>query len=349
VCKVAPIPGQTKVWQYITLIKNIFLVDCPGIVYPSGDTETQLVLKGVVRIENIGDAVDHISEVTRLVKREYLDKSYSTSDWADHIEFLTQFAKRSGKLLKGGEPDINTAAKMILMDWQRGRIPFYMCPPEFDRVKPEEDENKKFKVNQQFKKISVSAEFSEADKEGDMDIASEDEDITDWDQVYKDDANGEEASEEEEDEENAEETVDTEENVDNSEEDVDAEEDVDEEDVDGEDVDEESEESEDEDNAQRGQFVRAVPVPRPSSFLADGALPSTPSNVQIKSGKAKRQREEYSDDDEPKPKKEKRMTTNKKKSKNYYDDANVKNKHSRRTTTISREKKVRHQSLVSNF
>ena len=33
VCKVAPIPGETKVWQYISLTKRIYLIDCPGIVY----------------------------------------------------------------------------------------------------------------------------------------------------------------------------------------------------------------------------------------------------------------------------------------------------------------------------
>lgn len=48
VCKVAPIPGETKVWQYITLTKRIFLIDCPGVVYQSKDSETDIVLKGVV-------------------------------------------------------------------------------------------------------------------------------------------------------------------------------------------------------------------------------------------------------------------------------------------------------------
>ena len=48
VCKVAPIPGETKVWQYITLTKRIFLIDCPGVVYHNNDTETDVVLKGVV-------------------------------------------------------------------------------------------------------------------------------------------------------------------------------------------------------------------------------------------------------------------------------------------------------------
>lgn len=54
VCKVAPIPGETKVWQYITLMKKIFLIDCPGVVYhKTDDTDTQAVLKGVVRVENL--------------------------------------------------------------------------------------------------------------------------------------------------------------------------------------------------------------------------------------------------------------------------------------------------------
>lgn len=39
-----------KVWQYITLMRRIFLIDCPGVVYPSEDSETDIVLKGVVSI-----------------------------------------------------------------------------------------------------------------------------------------------------------------------------------------------------------------------------------------------------------------------------------------------------------
>ena len=54
VCKVAPVPGETKVWQYITLMKRIFLIDCPGVVYnKNDDDQTDIVLKGVVRVENL--------------------------------------------------------------------------------------------------------------------------------------------------------------------------------------------------------------------------------------------------------------------------------------------------------
>ena len=54
VCNVAPVPGETKVWQYITLMKRIFLIDCPGVVYnKNDDSESAIVLKGVVRVENL--------------------------------------------------------------------------------------------------------------------------------------------------------------------------------------------------------------------------------------------------------------------------------------------------------
>lgn len=47
-----------------------------------------------------------------------------------------QVARLSGKLLKGGEPDINTAAKMVLQDWQRGKIPYFEPPPELPGPNP---------------------------------------------------------------------------------------------------------------------------------------------------------------------------------------------------------------------
>ncbi|KJE94183.1 nucleolar GTPase [Capsaspora owczarzaki ATCC 30864] len=129
VCKVAPIPGETKVWQYITLMRRIFLVDCPGVVYHSTDTESDIVLKGVVRIENLKDAADHIPEMLSRIKREYVCRTYMIDDWGDHLDFLEQLAQKYGKLLKGGEPDIETVAKMVLNDWLRGKLPFFVPPP----------------------------------------------------------------------------------------------------------------------------------------------------------------------------------------------------------------------------
>ncbi|KAH9298944.1 hypothetical protein KI387_030626 [Taxus chinensis] len=153
VCKVAPIPGETKVWQYITLTKRIFLIDCPGVVYHNHDSETDIVLKGVVRVANLQDATEHIGEVLRRVKRDYLKRAYKLKDWTDEEDFLSQLCKVSGKLLKGGEPDLMTAAKMVLHDWQRGRIPFFVPPPEVEDGQANELSGEILRVNDNTEKI----------------------------------------------------------------------------------------------------------------------------------------------------------------------------------------------------
>ncbi|MDP2439594.1 MAG: GTPase, partial [archaeon] len=129
VCKVASIPGETKVWQYITLFKRIYLIDCPGVVAASDDTETDVVLKGVVRIENLQDPQEHVAKVLEHVKREYVSRTYGIAEWEDHDDFLSKLARKHGRLLKKGEPDTSTTAKMVLYDWTRGRIPFFYPPP----------------------------------------------------------------------------------------------------------------------------------------------------------------------------------------------------------------------------
>ncbi|XP_037128826.1 nucleolar GTP-binding protein 2-like [Syngnathus acus] len=139
VCNVAPIAGETKVWQYITLMRRIFLIDCPGVVYPSEDSETDIVLKGVVQVEKIKDPEEHIGAVLERAKPEYIQKTYRIPTWSSAEDFLEKLAFRTGKLLKGGEPDLPTVSKMVLNDWQRGRIPFFVKPPgpDFDQEEVE--------------------------------------------------------------------------------------------------------------------------------------------------------------------------------------------------------------------
>ncbi|GKF66813.1 nuclear/nucleolar GTPase 2, partial [Tanacetum coccineum] len=117
------------------------MIDCPGVVYGSSDTETDIVLKGVVRVTNLHDATEHIGEVLQRVKKEHLTRAYKIKEWEDENDFLVQLCKLSGKLLRGGEPDLMTAAKMVLHDWQRGKIPFFVPPPKQDdaSAEPEED------------------------------------------------------------------------------------------------------------------------------------------------------------------------------------------------------------------
>lgn len=115
VCKTAPIPGETKVWQYITLMRRIYLIDCPGIVPPSArDSESQKVLKGVVRVEHLSSPSDHIPFLLSRVRPEYLSRTYGISGWTDAEDFLAKLAAKMGKLHRGGEADHRTVATMVL-------------------------------------------------------------------------------------------------------------------------------------------------------------------------------------------------------------------------------------------
>ena len=58
-------------------------------------------------------------------------RAYKVKTWDGPVDFLTQLARNSGKLLRGGEPDLNTAARMVLYDWQRGKIPYFALPPDY--------------------------------------------------------------------------------------------------------------------------------------------------------------------------------------------------------------------------
>lgn len=82
-------------------MKRIYLIDCPGVVYgTSNDTETDIILKGVVRVENVENVQEHITGLLERVKKEYMERTYGVSGWNDALEFLEKVAVKSGKLLK---------------------------------------------------------------------------------------------------------------------------------------------------------------------------------------------------------------------------------------------------------
>jgi nuclear GTP-binding protein len=101
-------------------------------VYPSAESDIDKVLKGVVRVELVENPEDYIPAVLERVKKEYMLKTYKVDDWESAEQFLEKLATRMGKLLKGREPDIAAVARIVLNDWQRGKLPFYVPPPGFE-------------------------------------------------------------------------------------------------------------------------------------------------------------------------------------------------------------------------
>lgn len=131
VAVVAPIPGATKVWQYVTLWKDTYLIDCPGIVPAAKQaTPEELLLRGVVRVENVEYPEQYIPTLLSRVKQHHLERTYNLQGgWMDHIHLLEQLARKGGRLLPGGEPDVGAVAKMVINDFLRGKLPWYMPPP----------------------------------------------------------------------------------------------------------------------------------------------------------------------------------------------------------------------------
>ncbi|CAH2351941.1 nucleolar GTP-binding protein 2 [[Candida] railenensis] len=158
VCTVAPVPGETKVWQYITLMKKIFLIDCPGIVPPSSrDTESDILFRGVVRVEHVSNPEQYIPDMLQKCERKHLERTYEISGWSKFeedisllekasIEFIELIARKQGRLLKGGEPDESGVSKQILNDFNRGKIPWFTAPPKDEDSDKKTGEDKRAEV-----------------------------------------------------------------------------------------------------------------------------------------------------------------------------------------------------------
>lgn len=175
---------KSQVWQYVTLTRRIYLIDCPGIVpsSASSDSNTSTVLKGVVRVEALPTPSEHIPTLLERVRPIYLSRTYklplpeaASSDptaaatsnkearW-DPEEFLDKLARKKGRLLKGGEPDLEGVAKIVLGDWVRGRIPYFVEPPVRDAGAAAKEKEKAAEGKDKGKVKAVDREHEEMKK-----------------------------------------------------------------------------------------------------------------------------------------------------------------------------------------
>ncbi|KAK8016701.1 GTP-binding family protein [Apiospora rasikravindrae] len=188
VAKVSPTPGETKVWQYITLMKRIYLIDCPGIVPPSStDTPEDLLLRGVVRLEKVEQPEQYIRAVLDRVKPHHAERTYQIQGWGeDYTRFLELLARKTGRLLKGGEPDVDSVAKMVLNDFTRGRLPWFTPPPFIEAEEGDIKEGRQGRLGEMPRKRKYEPEVVPATAAVDDDGDSPDEDEVDVEVKEKD-------------------------------------------------------------------------------------------------------------------------------------------------------------------
>jgi hypothetical protein len=81
----------------------------------------ETVLKGVVRAERLSNPQDYVAPILDRVSKEHIVKKYGVKEWTSDYDFVCQLALLKGKLMKGGEPDCDGIAKIMIYDWQRVR------------------------------------------------------------------------------------------------------------------------------------------------------------------------------------------------------------------------------------
>lgn len=122
-------PGVTRGKQWIKLKKDFELLDTPGILWPKFDDKAvglKLAFTGAVN----DDILDLITLATELINHLLLRHSDLLKN-RYHIDFdtieqphiiLQKIAVARGFKQKGGEPDIDRAAKILLDEYRGGKL-----------------------------------------------------------------------------------------------------------------------------------------------------------------------------------------------------------------------------------
>ncbi|XP_064605181.1 guanine nucleotide-binding protein-like 3-like protein isoform X2 [Liolophura sinensis] len=129
-CNVGSTPGVTRLMQEVQLDKHIKLLDSPGIVMATGTSDTSVILRNCVRLEGLPDPISPVDAILKRCDKKQMMLHYNLADYKDVNEFLSLLATRLGKLKKGGLPDVDKAARVVLQDWTNGKITYFTHPPE---------------------------------------------------------------------------------------------------------------------------------------------------------------------------------------------------------------------------
>ena len=120
-------PGVTKGKQWIRLKKDFELLDTPGILWPRFEDQAvgqKLAISGSIK--------DDILNITELAMKlaDYMSKNYpgtmasryGIEESDDSVKVLADIAIAKCCLMKGGEPNIDKAASMLIDDFRSLRL-----------------------------------------------------------------------------------------------------------------------------------------------------------------------------------------------------------------------------------
>ncbi|MBQ9385233.1 MAG: ribosome biogenesis GTPase YlqF [Ruminiclostridium sp.] len=123
--KVEDRPGVTRGKQWVTIDKEVELLDMPGVLWPKFDDKQaalKLAFTGAIK-DTVTDAEELAYELGELLKDscpERLKERYKLDSLDGNI--LELIAKKRGMMLSGGVPDTERAAAALLDEYRSGKI-----------------------------------------------------------------------------------------------------------------------------------------------------------------------------------------------------------------------------------
>ncbi|NXB03410.1 GNL3 protein, partial [Cnemophilus loriae] len=137
-CNVGLARGVTKSMQIVQLDKQTKILDSPSIIADHSNSALALALRSVIDTEG-SDSAEVLQGVNAIINhcsKQQVMMHYNIPDFRDPEEFLSLLAQKRGMLKKGGVPDIENMAKLVLCDWTGARIKYYSQPPGFQKPPP---------------------------------------------------------------------------------------------------------------------------------------------------------------------------------------------------------------------
>jgi large subunit GTPase 1 len=131
-------PGKTKNYQTIFLDKNLLLCDCPGLVFPTiASSKSEMICLGVLPVDNLKDWNTPIEYITSRIPKSVLSYNYklnleSKEKFVTANHLLFAYATHRGFVTGSGQPDLNKASRLVLKDFNTGKLLFCNLPENFD-------------------------------------------------------------------------------------------------------------------------------------------------------------------------------------------------------------------------
>ena len=123
--KVEDRPGVTRGKQWVSIDKEVELLDMPGILWPKFDDQSvaeKLAFTGAIK-DDVVDVESLAYSLSLYLAENYaenLKTRYKLSDVDGNI--IEKIAKARGMMISGGEPDTERAAITLLDEFRSGKI-----------------------------------------------------------------------------------------------------------------------------------------------------------------------------------------------------------------------------------